>query len=81
MKQGSKPMPVKRQSESIMEVTEDLEPLFEWTVFTVMQSKWIANRRDKSTRHYTDSPSFNWIRFQLLSNGFEKQNPIEFSSS
>ena len=27
MKQGSKPMPVKRQSESIMEVTEDLELL------------------------------------------------------
>ena len=27
MKQGSKPMPVERQSESIMEVTEDLELL------------------------------------------------------
>lgn len=27
MKQGSKPMPVKRQSEIIMEVTEDLELL------------------------------------------------------
>ena len=67
------------------------EQLFVWMVFTVMQSKGTANRRDKSARHYTDPPfilnSFptslwwfqntkpHWIKQVLCSKPFTLNDP------
>ena len=57
------------------------EQLFVWMVFIVMQSKRTANRRDKSTRHYTDPP-FILNSFPTSLYWFQNtQNPIELSES
>ena len=55
MKQGSKPMPVKRQSESIMEVTEDLELLcIEEEVNDMERAKEESRWVEENKRNFED---------------------------
>lgn len=55
MKQGSKPMPVKRQSEIIMEVTEDLELLcIEEEVNDMERAKEESRWVEENKRNFED---------------------------
>ena len=55
MKQGSKPMPVKRQSESVMEVTEDLELLcIEEEVNDMERAKEESRWVEENKRNFED---------------------------